>query len=82
MLVTVFVAGAAGAVCRYLLDGLVQERWAGAFPMGTFAVNILGAFLLGVLTGAVTAHPSVAGPACPSQPEVPEAAPLPVAPTR
>jgi type II secretory pathway component GspD/PulD (secretin) len=31
---------------------------------------------------AVTAHPSVASPACPAQPEVPPAAPLPVAPTR
>jgi CrcB protein len=58
-LLTVFVAGAAGAVCRYLLDGFVQERWDGPFPMGTFTVNILGAFLLGTLTGFVTAHTSV-----------------------
>lgn len=57
-LAAVFVAGAAGAVCRYLLDGFVQERWDGAFPMGTFVVNMLGAFLLGILTGFVTAHSS------------------------
>lgn len=58
MLLTVFVAGAAGAVCRYLLDGFVQERWDGPFPLGTFVVNLTGAFLLGAVAGFVTAHTS------------------------
>jgi CrcB protein len=58
LLLTVFAAGAAGTVCRYLLDGFVQERWDGAFPAGTLAVNLVGACLLGVVTGFVTQHAS------------------------
>lgn len=37
---------------RYLLSGAVQ-RWAGSigFPVGTFAVNLVGCFLIGLLGG-------------------------------
>jgi len=45
----VAAGGAFGSVARYLLSTLVQERAAGAFPMGTFVVNVTGALLLGVL---------------------------------
>jgi CrcB protein len=57
--VWVFCAGGVGAALRYLLDGFVQERWNGAFPMGTATVNLLGALLLGLLTGFATAHASL-----------------------
>ncbi|HZR15412.1 MAG TPA: fluoride efflux transporter CrcB [Acidimicrobiia bacterium] len=50
------VAGAAGALARYLLDGFVQDRTAGAFPWGTFVINVSGAFALGLLTGAALYH--------------------------
>ncbi len=50
------VAGAAGALARYLLDGFVQDRTAGAFPWGTFVINVTGAFALGLLTGAALYH--------------------------
>ncbi|MGZ4149063.1 MAG: fluoride efflux transporter CrcB [Actinomycetota bacterium] len=56
LLLTVFVAGAGGAACRYLLDGAVQARWDGAFPVGTLVVNLTGALLLGIVTGFVTQH--------------------------
>jgi CrcB protein len=56
MLLAVFVAGAGGAASRYLLDGIVQDRWTGAFPMGTFVVNMAGSFALGVVAGFATAH--------------------------
>jgi CrcB protein len=52
----VFVAGAAGAAARYVLDGALQERWDGAFPIGTFVVNVVGAFLLGSIVGVATAR--------------------------
>jgi CrcB protein len=48
-LVFIAVGGAAGAVSRYLLQGWVQELTGGRFPWGTFAVNISGSFLLGVV---------------------------------
>ena len=50
------VAGAIGAVARYLLDGAVQDRTAGLFPLGTLAVNVLGSLILGFLAGYVLGH--------------------------
>jgi fluoride exporter len=50
------VAGALGAVSRYLLDGLVQDRTSGFFPFGTFTVNVVGSFVLGVAAGLVLGH--------------------------
>lgn len=44
--------GGAGAVGRFLLDGAVARRAGRAFPYGTLAVNLSGAFVLGVLVGA------------------------------
>ena len=54
--VVVGVAGAVGAVARYLLDGAVQDRTAGSFPFGTLAVNVLGSLILGFLAGYVLSH--------------------------
>ncbi|MGW2515610.1 fluoride efflux transporter CrcB [Streptomyces sp. NPDC001617] len=49
------VAGAAvGAPLRYLTDRAVQSRHDSVFPWGTFAVNVAGCLILGLLTGAVT----------------------------
>jgi CrcB protein len=44
--------GAAGSIARFLLDGFVSSRANGSFPSGTFVVNIGGALLLGLLSGA------------------------------
>jgi CrcB protein len=43
--------GAVGALARFRLDGLVQQRAAGEFPFGTLVVNVLGSFCLGLLVG-------------------------------
>jgi CrcB protein len=56
VLVGVIIAGAVGAVARYVIDGAVHERWAPRVPIGTLLVNVLGSFVLGVLTGAVLYH--------------------------
>jgi len=48
-IVAIAVAGSLGALARYGLDGLVSRRLPTAFPWGTFAVNISGAFVLGFL---------------------------------
>ena len=50
------VAGALGALARYGLDGLVSRRAPGAFPWGTFVINVSGAFLLGLLFTVMTEH--------------------------
>ena len=43
--------GGLGAVARVLVTAAVQRRTRGAFPLGTLAVTLLGAFLLGLLAG-------------------------------
>ena len=48
------IAGALGALARYGMDGLVSNRQPGAFPWGTFVVNVTGTFLLGLLFTLLT----------------------------
>lgn len=43
--------GAAGAYARFAVAAAVTKRRPGAFPWGTFIVNLTGGFVLGVLTG-------------------------------
>ena len=45
----VAAGGALGAVARYGMAGLVQRLTGGAFPWGTLAVNVMGAFLMGII---------------------------------
>lgn len=47
----VAVLGALGALARLLLEDLVSARLPLAFPLGTLAVNLSGALLLGLLAG-------------------------------
>lgn len=44
-----------GAPLRFLTDRAVQKKHDTVFPWGTFAVNVTGCLILGLLTGAVTA---------------------------
>ena len=46
------IAGSVGALTRYGLSGVVQRRTASSFPLGTAAVNLMGAFLFGAILGA------------------------------
>ena len=41
--------GALGCMARYYLSGWVYGQLGRAFPYGTFAVNILGAFFIGLI---------------------------------
>jgi CrcB protein len=51
-------AGAAiGAPLRFLTDRALQRMFPGRFPWGTFVVNVVGSFVLGLVTA--TAGPSV-----------------------
>ncbi len=50
--VLIGLMGCVGALARYWLSGLIAGRFPAAFPWGTFAVNVSGAFLVGVLATA------------------------------
>ena len=41
--------GALGCVTRYFVSGWVYDLFGRSFPYGTFAVNILGAFIIGLV---------------------------------
>jgi fluoride exporter len=47
----VAVLGGAGAVARFVVDGAVAGRFDRDLPVGTLAVNLSGAFLLGLVAG-------------------------------
>jgi len=48
-LLAVFIGGGAGATCRYGAGRVVGARYAGAFPLGTFLINVTGCFALGLV---------------------------------
>lgn len=53
----VALGGALGSMARYGLSGWVLQHTIGwKFPAGTFAVNVLGCLLAGVLAGLAEKH--------------------------
>lgn len=54
----VALGAAVGAPLRYMVDRAVQARHDSLFPWGTFAVNVTGSLILGVLIGGADAVPS------------------------
>ena len=48
-ILSVAVGGALGAVCRYLLGNFISRMSGSALPWGTFAINIIGCFCMGLL---------------------------------
>ncbi|MBI2763015.1 MAG: CrcB family protein [Chloroflexi bacterium] len=48
-IILIALGGAAGAVARYILDGIVSNRAGGAFPWGTLVINLSGSAMLGLL---------------------------------
>ncbi len=55
-LIAVFLmslAGAVGALSRYLLGRFVAERAGTQFPLGTLLINISGAFVIGLIAALV-----------------------------
>jgi len=54
----VALGAAVGAPARYLTDRALGRLLPGGFPWGTFAVNVVGSFVLGLVS--VAAGPAVA----------------------
>jgi fluoride exporter len=57
-LILIGLGGFAGAISRYLVDGIVSDRTGGGFPWGTLVVNATGSFVLGLLF-AMTAERAI-----------------------
>ena len=53
---SVMLIGGAGSVLRFLVDGVVASAADRGFPLGTLAVNVSGAMILGVITGLALGH--------------------------
>lgn len=45
----VSLGAAGGAILRYDGTKLIKNHWQTAFPLATFLINVLGAFLLGLV---------------------------------
>ncbi|MDL9948791.1 fluoride efflux transporter CrcB [Gordonia sp. ABSL11-1] len=52
----VMVAGAVGAVARFVVDGAVKHRRPARFPWATLVINVTGSLLLGAIAGLVIFH--------------------------
>ena len=57
-LLAVGIGGAIGAVCRYLLGQMIPKMESG-FPLGTFAVNVIGCFAIGLIVAMVGKHSDI-----------------------
>lgn len=53
-LIQVAIGGAAGSMLRYLVTLGAARLFGPGFPVGTFAVNLLGSFVMGLLVGVLT----------------------------
>jgi len=52
-LALVALGGAFGAVCRYLLGVAAFKSFGPGLPYGTFAANVIGGLMMGVLVGVL-----------------------------
>ncbi len=51
-LLVIAIGGALGSVARYLFSTAVLRATGSLFPIGTFAVNVVGCFVFGAIAGA------------------------------
>ncbi len=47
----IFIGGGAGSLVRYYLGRLIALYYPTAFPIGTFGVNVIACFVLGLILG-------------------------------
>jgi CrcB protein len=47
------LAGAVGTLCRYAVGRWVLNMTGGTLPWGTFAVNMIGCLLIGIVAGSI-----------------------------
>ena len=54
-----FLGGGFGAALRFALAAWVDQRWGPPFPWGTFAVNAVGCFAVGLIATLADEHGSI-----------------------
>ena len=47
------LGGFAGSIARYLAYILIDKRFPSSYPISTLSVNIIGSFILGIITGVL-----------------------------
>lgn len=55
-IIYIAAGGAVGGVCRYLLSIWINSQFKTLFPWGTFLVNFLACFLLGLFYGIASRY--------------------------
>ena len=51
ILLSIFLGGGVGALLRFLISEQTDRLFLSSFPYGTIVVNVLGAFLMGLVFG-------------------------------
>ena len=49
ILLSIFLGGGVGALLRFLISEQTDRLFLSSFPFGTIVVNVLGAFLMGLV---------------------------------
>ena len=56
-LFAIALGGALGALSRYGISQWIMQAWPKAFPLATFAVNLIGCLIIGILYGLWSSRP-------------------------
>ncbi|WP_339847116.1 fluoride efflux transporter CrcB [uncultured Halopseudomonas sp.] len=56
-LLAIALGGSLGALSRYGIAQWIMLTWPKAFPLATFAVNLIGCLIIGILYGLWTSRP-------------------------
>ena len=60
LILAIALGGAIGSVLRFVLSKLIQQKIGVSFPAGTFFVNLLGAFFIGLFFALIVERLSLA----------------------